>query len=36
LGLWLLVNRFKNAMIEQAESRRHYQESGLWRPGTKR
>lgn len=32
---WIYVNRFKNSLIAQAESRRHFQESGLWRPGTK-
>lgn len=36
LGAWLLVNRAKNVLIAQAENRRHYQESGLWRPGTRR
>jgi hypothetical protein len=35
LAVWLLVNRFKNILIAQSENRRHYQESGLWRPGTR-
>ena len=35
LTVWLGVNRFKNGLISQAQIRRSYQESGLWRPGTK-
>jgi hypothetical protein len=36
LVAWLGVNRYKNALIAQAEANRRFQETGLWRPGRKR